>query len=517
MESQGVSRQFDLFDVGREGATFIPRPYQLECRRAVESAWKEHDRALAVVATGLGKTEICASLIHGADSEGLDTLCVTPFIDLTAQTAGRLRSRGVACGVEQASLRSDARHTVACYASLLSRNRWQNYVGRVKRVVIDEVHLNYTKASMKMLDAFLESGAKILGMTATPERLGDPITDYYGKPVYTYNYHSALDDGWLVPSKIWLSILESLDCRGIRKAGGDFDPVELARIMAQERNVQGICSLIEQHYENLPSVVFCQGIWQAEAVHKGLARRGIWSSIVHSRMEPEERRMHLKDFEDGTTNIIINVGCLCVGWDEPRLRKLFIAKPTMSRAKYNQMYGRLVRPWPKTVDGLHSAEARKKAIAASPKPDFEVFDITDSSRHNDLRSAIDVLVPDIEPLLAARIKRQIEKKPASLGQLDEIVKAEAEAMAREQAAKDALTEHLRAGMIGHGRFSHYGRDIYATAERPERVKRTYTHMPFGRFKGQAIKSMPKPYIRILFRDFKLHADLKEALQKRLDS
>jgi uncharacterized protein (DUF3820 family) len=42
-------------------------------------------------------------------------------------------------------------------------------------------------------------------------------------------------------------------------------------------------------------------------------------------------------------------------------------------------------------------------------------------------------------------------------------------------------------------------------------------MPFGRFKGQAIKSMPKPYIRILFRDFKLHADLKEALQKRLDS
>lgn len=512
-----MGQQYDLFDCGRDGTTFIPRPYQVDCRRIVEEAWREHDRVLAVVATGLGKTEIFADLIQRADSDGLETLTVIPFIDLTGQTAARYRSRGIACGVEQSTLRSTERHTVACYASLLSRGRWQQYVGRVKRVCIDEVHLNYTKASMKMLDAFLESGARILGMTATPERLGDPITDYYGKPVYTYNYHNALEDGWLVPAKIWLSIMESLDCRGIRKAGSDFDPVELARIMAQERNVQAICSLIEQHYEGLPSLVFCQGIHQADAVHRGLVRRGIWSSIVHSRMEPEERRMHLRDFEEGITKVIVNVGCLCVGWDAPELRKLFIAKPTLSRPKYNQMYGRLVRPWPKTVDGLHSAADRRRAIAESPKPDFEVFDITDSSRHNDLRSAIDVLVPDADPTLVARIKRHIEKKPASLGQLDEIVKAEAEAMAREQAARDAMTEHLRAGMIGHGRFSHYGRDIYATAERPERVKRNYTHMPFGRFKGTAIKSIPKPYIRILFRDFKLHPDLKEALQKRLDS
>lgn len=509
--------QLDLFNTGRVDGKplFVPRPYQVACRQAVTHCWKSLNRALVVVATGLGKTEIAAELVRIADEEGLSTLTAIPFLDLTAQTAARYRLRGIACGVEQGELRSNERHTVACYASLLSRERWTGYIGRVQRIIVDEVHLNYTKASMQMLDGLMGAGVKVVGMTATPERLGDPITDYYGKPCYVYNYYDALNDGWLVPAKIWMSVMEWIDLSKFRVVNGDFDQTELRRILSQEKVVQAICSLIEQYYEGLPSVVFCQSIWQAEGVHKGLARRGIWSSIIHSKMKPEERRLHLRDFEEGNTKIIINVGCLCVGWDSPMLRKLFICKPTMSRPKYNQMFGRLVRALPGVVDGKHSAEQRKAAIAASDKPDFELFDLTDSSRHNDLRCAVEVLAPYASPELVSRVKRAIERK-GGVKDIDPIIEEEQAAMAREQAAKDAMTERLRAGLIANGRFTHYERDMNATAETPDRPKRIWTVMPFGRFKGVRIKSLPRPYVRILLREHKLEKDLRESLLKRLE-
>jgi superfamily II DNA or RNA helicase len=108
-------------------------------------------------------------------------------------------------------LRSDHDVTVACYASLLSRNRWQEYVGRIATCIVDEVHLNYTPSAMRMLMAFMEGGANILGMTATPQRAGgDPLTKFYGEPTFRYEYPSAAADGWLVPLKVWLTVLQDL-------------------------------------------------------------------------------------------------------------------------------------------------------------------------------------------------------------------------------------------------------------------------------------------------------------------
>lgn len=502
-----------LFDTGRDTSRYSLRPYQVAAVGQIEEAWESlrAPTTLSVMATGTGKTEVAAELIRRAADQGNGSLFIAPFIDLVSQTAARLRSRGVTCGVEQGGLRSNEDITVACYASLLSRRRWEQFVGRVKRVIVDEVHLNFTPASMRMLEAFVEDGAQILGMTATPDRGGDPLISWYGRVSVFYPYHAALNDSWLVPARIWMTVLDDLDLSAFKRRHGDFDAEELGRIMAQEKAVQGIGSMVEQHHEGKPSVVFCQSINQSEQLLRDLGRRGIHAAIVHSKMDVDERRMHLRDFEDGTTNVVLNVGCLTTGWDYPPVCKVFIAKPTLSKAKYCQMFGRGVRPLPGIVDRCTTTESRRAAIENSDKPYFEVFDITDSSRFNDLRSAVDVIYPEENDALLKRVRKQVEKTGGQ-ADLDPILEQERAAEAAEQAARDALQERLRGNLVAHGRFSNYERSVHATAEEQGRKPRRWIVMPFGKYKGKRFREIPTGYLRWALRETNMRGALRSTVE-----
>lgn len=469
----------------------ILRPYQVEGCRALAEELALNGRSLGIMATGTGKTELAAELIQTASERGV--LFITPLKQLVWQTAERLRSRGIQCGVEQGVSRSDERVTVACYASLLSRKRYERYLGTLDLIIVDEVHTNFSRRALEMLGHLTQGGVRLLGLTASPERAkGDPLTSFYGNVGFYYNIQEATEDGWLVPAKVWLSVIEGLDLSRVQASRfGDFNAEDLARVMAQEAVVQGVASLVEQHYEGLPSVVFCASIKQTELLIDILARRGIKAAMVHSEMDDQERRMHLADFESGRVDIIANVGVLTLGWDSPKVRKLFIARPTKSKAVYVQQYGRGTRAKPGTVDQHHTAEARRAAIAASDKPFFEVFDITDSSRLNDLCSSLDVLRPDLDRKLMRRAKAGMEGR-GGVRDIDAVVEAARAQEAREQEARDRLEWHKRNGITVDSEFGNYERNIYQQAEEAPKVKRW--HMLFGKHKGQPLAAVPSQYL-----------------------
>lgn len=474
------------------------RPYQVDCDRAIVQTLQTHPSCLGVLATGTGKTNVAAGLVRSMDALDGAVIC-TPLRDLVTQTAARLRSLGIDCGIEMATLRSRSPVTVACYASLLSRKRYEQFMNTAKLLVIDESHLNYTPAAIRMIGYYREAGCKVVGMTASPERTtGDPLTKFYGPVAFNYGYKQALNDGWLVPTKVWMAVLEDLDLSRVRTVGTDFDQKALNELMAKEQLVQSIAALVDQHHDGQPSVVFCQSIRQSEMLREVLYRRGICASIVHSNMDPEERQMHLRDFEVGDSNVILNVGCLTLGWDSPKVRKLFIARPTKSKARYIQMFGRGTRPLPGVVDGWATGQQRKDAIAESGKPFCEVFDITDTTRHNDLQSSIDVYCPDAEPELMKRVRRRTEKTADAAIDIDAIVESEQSALASEKAAREALEVERRKRLIADARFGIYQRDVFADAEKPEKPKNTWyaeNCMLFGKFKGQRIRNVDSGYLR----------------------
>jgi superfamily II DNA or RNA helicase len=480
---------------------FVQRPYQAEGVRKIVSCLSENQSCFTAMATGTGKTNVAADLIKSMDALDGAVIC-TPFRDLVTQTASRFRQLGIECTIEMAEMRSTTPVTVACYQSLLSRRRYEQFVRR-KLLIVDESHLNYTKQAIQMISHFREWGCKVVGMTASPDRSsGDPISKFYGPMAFSYPYRSALTDGYLVPTKVWMAVIEALDLSKCEGTGREFDLDAMAEAMRKESFVQPLGSLIEQYHEGLPSVVFCVDIPTSEMLRENLHRRGIASSIVHSKMDPEERRMHLHDFESGESNIIINVGCLTTGWDYPPVRKLFLARPTKSKALYQQMFGRGTRALPGVVDGWSTSQQRRDAIAGSAKPYCEVFDITDSCRHNDLQCALDIYDPGMDRQLMRRTRNRIASG-ASDGVVegvepDAIIEAERAAIAAEEAAAYALTAESRKHMVGHAQFGVWGRDTFAEAEKPDKPKgkgRRW-HMLFGKYKGWALCDVPTPYLRM---------------------
>lgn len=476
---------------------FTPRPFQLAAVDAVSDCFKDRSSCYIVQATGTGKTEVAVLLKERIAQDG-GFLKITPRIELVDQAADRFRSRGVPCEVERAHYHSDSDTTIACYDSLIKRRRFEKFLGRTKLVVVDESHMNFTSAAIRMLQEFRENGSKIVGMTATP-RVGkrSPLSDFYGTCAFTYLYQQAREEGWLVPCKIWLTVMDDLDLSKVPTSCGDYDAQTLNRWLKQEGALQAVASLVEQTYEGKQSMVFARSIDHAELLCDILRRRGISASIVHSdinRLPEDERRRNLQDFEEKRTNVVVNVECLTLGWDCPAVEKIYIARPTQSYDLYGQIFGRATRPLPGVVDGLKDANERRDAIANSAKPHFEVFDLCDASRHNRLITAADFLHPGMDKKLQRRVRDKQEAVGGTLD-IDSIIEAERKRLAAEQRAIDMLEMSKRRGVVGDGQFSLYERDAFAEVERQDRRGRTYSVMLWGKYKRQPFHKVPTSYLR----------------------
>lgn len=495
--------QWYLFGMGDESGTPPPlRPYQVASVRSVQRELHASQRCLCISATGTGKTEIIAALADEEIGNGGSVLVVSPLTDLVSQTAARLRGRGLDVGIEQRVLRGGTACTVASYQSLIRGGRWQQYLGKTTLTMVDETHMNYTVRSMKLLQDLCAHGSKLVGFTASPQRMkGDPLTAFYGKVAYEYPLKQAIADGWLVPPKLWLTVARDWDFSKFGQGIEDFEAYELDRILRAEQSVQFVAALVRQHYDGKPSVVFCHSIGQAERVTEILARDNIAASVVHSKQEACERDQNMDAFVTGKHPVICNVNCLTVGFDNFSIRNLFLCKPTKSHAKYLQMLGRGCRPLPGTVDGIAFAEQRRAAIAASEKSCFEVYDVTDTSRHCQLVNALDVLADSRVPEnVVKRAKMRLEERSGAvdadevLAEAEQLLEQERAEEAAKQAARDLLERDRRRELIVGVTFDAYSRDPFAEAEAPEKPKRQW-RMLFGQHKGKLLSQVPEDYLR----------------------
>jgi superfamily II DNA or RNA helicase len=448
-------------------------------------------------------------------------LYVTPRRELVKQTADRLRKRGISCGIEMGQDRSDEHVTVACYASLQSRRRYERYLGVVKYIIVDEMHLNFSASAMQMLKFFQEHGAKVIGMTATPPSKKDMyIHEHYGDVAFSYDYLTAVEDGWLCSCRMHQTVLEDLDLSRFKVSLGDINQSRVDKLMKTRANVAAIGQMVETYYDGKLSVVFCGSIAQAELVRDDLYGRGIESAIVHSRMDAHEQQRHLDLFVSQQVPVVINVGILTLGWDCPEVRNLFIARMTVSACLYGQMFGRGTRALTGVLDGCRTAEERKAAIAASDKPHFSVYDITDSSRRCDLKTSLDILRPSINDRVVKRVRRVLQRAtPVDAAELDEIIADETKALAAEEAARTENELRMRMGIRVDGVVRAYRRDPMADAERGPGAKRPkdYWWMPYGRYKGRGFSKIPRSYLEALLphvRDANLARNIRTHLRRR---
>lgn len=328
------------------------RPYQQQARDRIHAEWDAgHTRTLLVLPTGTGKTIVFASVAADQVRAGDRVLILAHRGELLEQAADKLqRSTGLVSAVEKAEstcLDSWFRVVVGSVQTLQRTARLerfpQDYFGTI---IIDEAHHAITDGYRRILDYF--SGAKVLGVTATPDR-GDMrnLGEVFDSLAFEYKLTDAIKEGYLC--KIMAQTIPlQLDITSVTMSGGDYAVGDLGT--ALDPYLEQIATEMARRCKSRKTVVFLPLIKTSQKFRDLLNTYGFRAAEVNG--QSDDRRQVLADFDAGKYNVLCNSMLLTEGWDCPSVDCVVVLRPTKVRSLYSQMVGRGTRLSPGKTDLL---------------------------------------------------------------------------------------------------------------------------------------------------------------------
>jgi superfamily II DNA or RNA helicase len=366
-------------------------------------------------------------------------------------------------------------------------------------VVVDEAHHAVAPSYRKVVAHYAQNPElKVVGFTATADRGdGAALGKVFASVAYRYplfraaGESCAIGDGWLVPVRQRMAVVRELDLSKVSVNAGELDGKELATVLEYERVLHGVANPTIEIACGLPegtlvgilervgrggdwagelakaldgrtrrqTLVFCASVKQADRLAEILNR---WVPTAartvsgdRGRFPPDARRELFHDFGRRRFQFLTNVGIVTEGTDLPGVEVVVMARPTLSRALYEQMVGRSVRPHADIAHALNDvadAQARVALIAASPKPFAEVVDLAGNAGRHKLVTVADVLGGDYSEDVRARAAKKARKDaangvPADVAELLRLSKEELDTEQRKKQLAEDRERDRRARVV----------------------------------------------------------------------
>lgn len=319
------------------------RPYQQEAREAIFEQWDSGVlKTLLVLPTGCGKTIVFAKVTEDCVRRGDRVLILAHRGELLEQAADKIRqSTGLGCAVEKAEetcIGSWFRVVVGSVQTMMREKRLRQFPeDYFQTIIIDEAHHCISDSYQKVLNHF--SSAKILGVTATPDR-GDMrnLGSYFESLSYEYTLPKAIKEGYLSPIKA-LTIPLKIDMTGVGVQAGDFKASDIST--ALDPYLQGIAQEMEKYCKDKKTVVFLPLVKTSQKFRDLLNAHGFRAAEVNG--DSQDRSEVLEAFDRGEYNVLCNSMLLTEGWDCPSVDCVVVLRPTKVRSLYCQMVGRGTR------------------------------------------------------------------------------------------------------------------------------------------------------------------------------
>lgn len=317
-------------------APLVLRGYQERGIAALLGAFLERGRrrVLFVLPTGGGKTEVAAALFARAGGRGL---FLTHRLELVDQAAARVARYGLRVGVIQGDTPPDpdAPVQVASVATLARRAEMPH----ADLVITDEAHHAVAASFAEIIAAY--PSARHVGLTATPYRLdGRGLGNLFEEIVVGARADELVELGFLVAPRIYTA--PPPDLAGVGRTAGDFALGPLAERMT--RLAGDVVAHWQRHGGEASTVVFAVDIAHSRALTARFLEAGAAAEHFDSSDSRVDRAAVLERFRAGATRVVSNCMLISEGFDMPEIGCVVMARPTESRALYNQMAGRAMRP-----------------------------------------------------------------------------------------------------------------------------------------------------------------------------
>ena len=350
---------------------FALRDYQQQAVTAVIQYFRRlSDPAVLVLPTGAGKSLVIAELARLARGR---VLVLTHVKELVSQNQQKYQSYGLDGGIYAAGLGLKQTSQQVIFASVQSVARnLADFSAQFSLLIIDECHRVplAEDSSYRSVISHLQQqnpGLKVLGLTATPYRLGQGF-------IYQFHYQGAVRGDsdcffrWcifelsirLLLQRQYLTPPNRLDCAVLSYDFSGLKPASNGHFRESELNQ------VINHYKRVtPQII--QQVQQYAATRKGVmifaatsqhAREILAllppaeSALILSATPSSERAALLEQFKQQQLKYLVNVAVLTTGFDAPHVDLIAILRPTESLSLYQQIVGRGLRLSPGKTDCL---------------------------------------------------------------------------------------------------------------------------------------------------------------------
>ena len=348
----GVETGADIIYEEREQLTVLePRPAQKLALKALnETKNQGYDKAMVVMATGLGKTYLAAFFAKLFNR----VLFVAHRDEILEQAKGAFthvypnKKAGFYNGVEK---NLDADMTFASIYTLGQKQHLQKFnVTAFDLIVVDEFHHAAAPTYNRLIEYFKPNF--LLGITATPDRLDNK--DVYaicdGNVAFEIHFFEAIAHKWLSPFHYY-GVKDEIDYSQIRWVGTHYDETQLVEQQLQQsviRNIYGKWLQLKQ----TRTIGFCSSVKQATRLAEYFREQGVKAVALTGTNSRSERRLARQQLISGAVDIIFTVDLFNEGVDIPAVDTLLFIRPTESIAIFTQQIGR----------GLRIADNKEKCV-----------------------------------------------------------------------------------------------------------------------------------------------------------
>ena len=338
-------------ELAPEPAEAPPEPHDLQreaLARLAQSRRDGHQRALVVMATGLGKTWLAAFDVAQVQAE----LGRRPRVLFVAHRGELLQQAmrtflrqfpeapvGFFAG-NQADLDADfvfASEQKLCRPEHIARLRQRQF----DYAVIDEVH-HATATSYRRILGALQADF-VLGLTATPDRTdAADVQGLFDDHVpFRADIAVGIEAKKLAPFR-YFGLKDTADYRAIPWRNGKFDPTALAEAVETQARMLKAWEGWQAH-PGTRTLVFCCTIFHARFVCGWLRDRGVRVVAVHSEADSADRTDALAQLSRGELDAVCAVDLFNEGIDVPTVDRVLMLRPSESPVVFLQQLGRGLR------------------------------------------------------------------------------------------------------------------------------------------------------------------------------
>ncbi|MHA2713595.1 DEAD/DEAH box helicase [Vibrio owensii] len=338
------------------------RPYQADSVKAVIHYFRKHTTpAVIVLPTGAGKSLVIAELARLAKGR---VLVLAHVKELVEQNHAKYEGYGLKGSIFSAGLGRKETDQQVVFASVQSVVRnLDSFKNQFSLLVIDECHRvpdEKTSSYQKVITHLreLNPGIKVLGLTATPYRLGMGwIYQYHTRGqvrteeprffrdcIFELPIRYLLDENFLTPARMMDAPVLSYDFSQLKPANtGRYKETEMDMVIdkAKRATPQIVEQITQYANERKGVMVFAATVRHAQEIH-GLLPEGETAIVIGDTPTPE-RDAIIQSFKNREIKYLVNVSVLTTGFDAPHVDLIAILRPTESVSLYQQIVGRGLR------------------------------------------------------------------------------------------------------------------------------------------------------------------------------